>query len=98
MTDPLEDIAPETVEATALIQQTSALFAGKHPALVGPALASLMATWLWGHVAIDRDSKMVDAKETKRMREQVLKIQLKAIWQFIELNDSIREEEGQKPQ
>jgi hypothetical protein len=76
---------PETGETMDLIRQTSALFAGKHPAMVAPALASLMATWLSGHVVLG------DPKETKRMREEMLKIQLTAVWRFVDLNDQTRD-------
>jgi hypothetical protein len=88
---------PETAAAMALIDKTAALFAFKHPALIGPALADLMATWLSGHIVLDGDAKE-DAKETKKMRHTVLDIQMRAVWQLVALKDADRKARGEKPQ
>jgi hypothetical protein len=88
---------PETGEAMALIDQTAALFAYKHPQLVGAALTDLMATWLSGHLVVDENGKE-DAPATRRMREQVIKIQMRAVWQMVELRDLERQASQGKPQ
>jgi hypothetical protein len=89
--------APETDEAMALIEKASVLFAYKHPQLVGAALTDLMATWMSGHLVVDEKGKE-DAPATRRMREQVIKIQMRAVWQMVELRDLERQASQGKPQ
>jgi hypothetical protein len=86
MTNPGAAEPSETTDAMALIEKASALFAYQHPQLVGPALADLMAKWLAGHVVLG------NPKATRKVRQRVLEIQLRAIWQFVNLIDKMATE------
>jgi len=73
-------------EVMALVKAVRPLFAGKPVHVQGAALADLLAMWLAGHVLLG------DPKETKRMREHMLRLHVTGVRALIDINYKLRVE------
>jgi hypothetical protein len=67
-------------EALELCRQIAPLLAGKPANLQGAVLADLLAVWLAGHIAAG------DARETDRLRENLLAMHLEYVRQLVPIN------------
>lgn len=80
MTDEPE-LTPERI--VALSKEIAEMFEGEHPLVIGAVLADLTAIWLASH-SDDRG-----AKQTSRMREHMLQVQMETTRQLIAPNEAI---------
>ena len=83
MTD--HSIVPEATEVMRLVERIKPFFAGQQPEVVGAVLADLLSLYLAGHVA-DNPVK------TKALRDQTLRIHLKAVKALLPLNEDMLKE------
>jgi hypothetical protein len=76
------DALQSDVEAiVALVERIRPLLAGRHPDIVGAALADLLATWLAGFRVPD------NPKATTEFREHLLKMHIDCMRPLIAINE-----------
>jgi hypothetical protein len=78
-------IVPEANEVMTLVERVKPLFSGVDPMVVGAALADLTALLLAGHVA-------ENPAKTRALRDQTLKIHIRAIKALVPLNEDMLRE------
>ena len=81
MTDD-DEVLTFALQVEALVEQIRPILAGKPSVIQGGVLADLLATWLAGHMIMDKP------RQTFTLREQLLAAHLKVVRLLIPVNEN----------
>jgi hypothetical protein len=76
----MSELSKQAAEAMELVAAIGPLLAGKDASVQGAVIADLLAAWLAGHVQLG------NPKQTKKIREQMLKMHIIHVRALIDIN------------